>query len=253
MNIKAIIIDDEKMARTLLNGLLARYCPDVEVLEACADLPSGVKAIHKHKPDLVFLDIEMPGHSGLELMDFFDEKLTTFRIIFTTAYSQYAIQAFKLSAVDYLLKPIESEDLMQAVEHYKKQNEHVDYKILKANLAAGASNQKIAVHSMQSTKYIELKDLLFCKADCSYTDFYLKDGQKFKASKGLKYYEELLADHSHFQRCHKSYLVNLNHVTEHVKTDGGHLVVNREHNVPIASERSQYILKKLIEFSSIIS
>lgn len=88
MSIKAIVIDDEKMARTLLSGLIERHCPEVEVLELCQDLPSGVKAINKHKPDLVFLDIEMPGHSGLELMDFFDENLVDFRIIFTTAYSQ---------------------------------------------------------------------------------------------------------------------------------------------------------------------
>ena len=251
--IKAIIIDDEKMARKLLNGLLERYCLDIEVVEQCADLPSCVKAITKYKPDLVFLDIEMPGHSGLELLDFFDKNSITFRIIFTTAYSQYAIQAFKLSAIDYLLKPIESEDLIVAVEQFKKQTQKANYSILQSNLSAHKDNQKLAVHSMQSTKFIELKDLLFCKADCAYTDFYMLDGHKFKASKGLKYYEDLLSDNKNFQRCHKSYIVNLTHVSEHVKTDGGHLVVNREHNVPIASDRSQYILHKLKEFSSIIS
>lgn len=253
MKITAIIIDDEKMARTLLNGLIERYCPEIEVLETCPDLPSGVKAITKHKPDLVFLDIEMPGHSGLELMDFFDENSDDFRIIFTTAYSQYAIQAFKLSAVDYLLKPIESEDLIQAVEQYKKQTEKIDFKILKSNLLEKNSSQKIAVHSIQSTRYIELKDLLFCKADAAYTEFYLINGQRFKASKGLKYYEELLAHNEVFQRCHKSFIVNLNHVTEHSKSEGGYFVVNNVHNVPIASERASYILKKLKEFSSIIS
>ena len=253
MSIKAIVIDDEKMARTLLSGLIARYCPEVEVLELCHDLPSGVKAIIKHKPDLVFLDIEMPGHSGLELMDFFDESTADFRIIFTTAYSQYAIQAFKLSAVDYLLKPIEAEDLKQALEQFKKQNEKIDFKILKNNLKGNVVNQKIAVHSIQSTKYVELSDLLFCKADCSYTDFFLKDGKKLKASKGLKHFEDLLSHIPFFQRCHKSYLINLTHVTEHVKADGGYLVVDRIHNIPISSDRAAFILNKLKDTSSIIA
>lgn len=251
--IKAIIIDDEKMARKLLNGLLERYCLDIEVVEQCADLPSGVKAITKHKPDLVFLDIEMPGHSGLELLDFFDENSITFRIIFTTAYSQYAIQAFKLSAVDYLLKPIESEDLIVAVEQFKKQTQKANYSILQSNLSAHKDNQKLAVHSMQSTKFIDLSELLFCKADCAYTDFYLKDGQKFKASKGLKYYEDLLQDNPVFERCHKSYLINLKHVTEHIKSEGGSLVIRNGHTIPIASDRSTYIIKKLKEFASLLS
>ncbi len=104
---KAIIIDDEKMARTLLEGMLYEYHKDVEVVDSCKDLPTGVKSIRKHKPDLVFLDIEMPGHSGLELLDFFDEQEVNFSIIFLTAYNQYAINALRLSAVDYLVKPVD--------------------------------------------------------------------------------------------------------------------------------------------------
>lgn len=253
MSIKAIVIDDEKMARTLLSGLIERHCPEVEVLELCQDLPSGVKAINKHKPDLVFLDIEMPGHSGLELMDFFDENSVGFRIIFTTAYSQYAIQAFKLSAVDYLLKPIEADDLKKAVEQFTKQNQKIDFQVLKSNLTANAASQKIAVASIHSTKYVELKDLLFCKADGAYTYLFLKDGQKITASKGLKYYEDLLSHNDAFQRCHKSFLVNLSYVTEHVKSEGGHLVVDHQHNIPMASERAAFVLKKLKERASILS
>ena len=251
--IKAVLIDDEKMARKLLNGLIERYCVEIEVVEQCSDLPSGVKAITKHKPDLVFLDIEMPGHSGLELLDFFDEDSISFRIIFTPAYSQSPTQAFKLSAVDYLLKPIEKEDLILAVEQFKKQTQKANYSILQSNLSTHKDNQKLAIHSMQSTKFIELKDLLFCKADCAYTDFYMLDGHKFKASKGLKYYEDLLQDNPVFERCHKSYLINLKHVTEHIKSEGGSLVIRNGHTVPIASDRSTYIIKKLKEFASLLS
>ena len=108
---KAIVIDDEKRARTLLKGMIDELSLGVQVVELCEDLPDGVKAIRKHKPDLIFLDIEMPGHSGLELLDFFDEQEINFSIIFTTAYNQYAVQAFKLSAIDYLLKPIAVNEL----------------------------------------------------------------------------------------------------------------------------------------------
>jgi len=108
---KAIIIDDEKRARVSLQLLMEEYCPEVTLVAECENLPEGVKAIHKHKPDLVLLDIEMPGHSGLELLDFFNENEITFAIIFTTAYNEFAIQAFKLSALDYLLKPIIPEEL----------------------------------------------------------------------------------------------------------------------------------------------
>jgi len=118
---KAIIIDDEKRARVSLSLLLQEYCPEVELVAECENLPEGVKAIRKFNPDLVLLDIEMPGHSGLELVDFFDEKEINFSIIFTTAYNEYAIQAFKLSALDYLLKPIDSDDLSNALNNFRKE------------------------------------------------------------------------------------------------------------------------------------
>ena len=116
MKLKALIIDDEKMARTLLEGLVLEYCPQVEIIGSYPDLVTGAIAIRKQKPDLIFLDIEMPRHSGLELLDFFSEDELDFAIIFTTAYSQYAIQAFKLSAFDYLLKPIEPLELESAIQ-----------------------------------------------------------------------------------------------------------------------------------------
>ena len=119
---KAIIIEDEKRAQILLQNLLEKHFPNVSILAVADDLPSGVKAIHKHKPDFIFLDIEMPNFSGLEILDFFNENEVDFSIIFTTAYNHYAIEALKISAIDYLLKPLNKEDIKEALERYEKKN-----------------------------------------------------------------------------------------------------------------------------------
>ena len=123
----AIIIDDEERARLSLRLLIQEFCPEIEILDECKNIPEAVKSIHKHQLNVVFLDIEMPGHSGLELLDFFSEKDVTFSIIFTTAYNNYAIKAFKLSAVDYLLQPINPIELQNAVDLVKKKNNQIEH------------------------------------------------------------------------------------------------------------------------------
>lgn len=235
MELNAIIVDDEKMARTLLRGYIAEFCPNVTVLEECADLPNGVKAIRKHQPDIVFLDIEMPGHSGLELLEFFDPKDVSFSIIFTTAYNQYALQAFKLSAIDYILKPIEPTELVQAIERFVANQSKRDYNLLKENLAP-QTIKKIAVPQGNTIKYIPIEDILFFKAEGAYTHIQLADHSKLLASKGLKYYDELLSDYTQFYRTHKSFLVNIHHVSEHVKSEGGYLKMG-EFEVGITSDK----------------
>lgn len=240
---KAIIIDDEEMARTLLQGMIAEYCKNVETVNLCKDLPTGVKAIRKHKPDIVFLDIEMPGHSGLELLDFFDENEINFSIIFVTAYNRYAIQAFKLSAVDYLLKPIEVEDLKNAMilfERNKNLNK-ANYSILKENLKNNSS-KKIALNTLNSTSFVETSDILFFQADGSYTKVFLKDNKTLTISKGLKSFENILSDNSIFFRCHKSYIVNLNYLTNYVKSNGGYLIVDKTHEISVSSDKIDILL-----------
>jgi two-component system, LytTR family, response regulator len=250
----AIIIDDEKMARVLLEGMIKRYCPEVNVVELCPDLPSGVKAIIKHKPDIVFLDIEMPGHSGLELLDFFDENSINFSIIFTTAYNQYAIQAFKLSAVDYLLKPIDPEDIQRALELYKKRQgqQHLPLQALKENMQVPAAQQKIAINATNSTKYITIGEIAYMKADGSYTEITLQSGEKITTSKGLKYYEEILLSRTEFIRCQKSYLVNLHMVTEYVRSDGGQLVLGNMGKIPVSNEKTAEVVKRLSQANHIL-
>lgn len=239
---KAIIIDDEGMARTLLKGMINEYCENIDVVDLCKDLPCGVKSIRKYKPDIVFLDIEMPGHSGLELLDFFDENEVDFSIIFVTAYNRYAIQAFKLSAVDYLLKPIESQDLIDAVSLFQKQKNKKQYNVLKENLTS--PHKKIGLNNISSISFVELDSVLFFQADGSYTKVILKDGKTIVTSKSLKHFENMLIDNDMFYRCHKSFIVNTTHISEYVKSDGGYLKIG-SHNIGISIDKVSILLEKL--------
>jgi two-component system LytT family response regulator len=245
--INAIIIDDEPMARQLLNGLIRENCPNVEILDLCPNLPEGVKSIHKNKPDIVFLDIEMPGHSGLELLDFFNDADVNFSIIFTTAYNQYAVKAFKLSAFDYILKPIDAENIIEVISRYEiNRKKNGNFSILKENLSVQNLSKKLAIHTVSSIVFIELNTICFMKADGAYTNLILTDGSSILSSRSMKYFEQTLAELSNFIRCHKSFIVNMNHVTEYIKTDGGSLKVNRNHEIAVSSDKIQEILEKLV-------
>ena len=244
--LKVVLIDDEPQARKLLQALLKPFEKDLELVAACDDLPNGVKAIRKNVPDLVLLDIEMPGHSGLELLEFFDADEINFKIIFVTAYNQYAIQAFRLSAVDYLLKPIEKEDFNEAMNRFIKSSnaENKQYALLKENLEADIP-KKIAVPVGQSIKFIELDDVVYLKADNTYTEIFTADEKMLVVSRTLKNFEDMLQSNSDFIRTHKSYLVNKNYVTEIVKSDGGYLLMKNNQHLPITSEKMQEYINDL--------
>ena len=244
---KAIIIDDESYARKLLMNLLKEYCPEVEILGDSEDLPNGVKQIRKLKPDIVFIDIEMPGHSGLELLDFFNEEEVDFNIVFTTAYNKYAIQAFKLSAVEYLLKPLESEDVMAAVQKCIKsnQNKFPQYQVLKNNLK-GDQNLKIAVPVGNGFKVIDLNSIVYLKADNTYTEMHFQDKKTLIISRTLKNFEDTIVEGSPLIRTHKSYIVNKNFITDVIKSDGGYLLLNETIEIPITLEKSKEIINEFL-------
>ncbi|MES2588386.1 MAG: LytTR family DNA-binding domain-containing protein [Bacteroidota bacterium] len=247
MKFKAIIVDDEKMARALLQGMIEEFCPEIQICETCVDLPNAIKAIHKYKPDLVFLDIEMPGHSGLELLDFFDENDINFSIIFTTAYNHYAIDAFKLSAIDYILKPIETQELENSVNRFvkfKNKISHEQKSALQNNLHS-LLNKKIAIHTVSSIRLLKIDEISFFKADGAYTEIYMNSGEKIVSSKGLKHFEEATNQFYHFFRCHKSFIANLNEIVEYVKSDGGHLLMKNKLEVQFSSEKAAEIQKRL--------
>lgn len=242
----AILIDDELRARTLLAAMLKEYAPHISVVAECEDLPKGVKAIRKHKPDLIFLDIEMPGHSGLELLDFFNEEEVDFKIIFTTAYNEYAIKAFKLSAIDYILKPIDAEELQNAIKRFERWEKTTvaDLATLKQNMQAPNPN-KIAVPTANTVRFIDIETILYIKADSSYTELIFTDETKLIVSRTLKNFEEALHPHPAFFRCHKSYLVNVGFITDYVKSDGGYLILKNKITIPISPEKTAELLQKM--------
>ena len=242
---KAVIIDDEKMARTVLSVLLEDCFDDIEVVASCHDLQSGIDAIKTHLPDVVFLDIEMPEQSGLELLNHFEDHEVNFSIIFTTAYSQYALQAFKLSAIDYLLKPIELSELKLAIERHMKNRRKAKLSLLKNNLDPELP-QKIAIAATNAVRFVEVEKILYLKAEGSYTHLYMNDDSSMLVSKRLKHYGDLLEYNKFFYRCHKSYIINLAMVTEYVKSDGGYLVLANKHHVSVSSEKVVDLLDMLM-------
>jgi two-component system LytT family response regulator len=214
--IKAIIIDDEERARRVLSNMLINFCPNVEIVATCSNVPDGVLMINKHKPDVVFLDIEMPNYSGFELLGFFRE--VDFEIIFVTAYSKYAIQAFEVSAIDYILKPVQLEQLENAVLKVEEKVgiNHMQERLeaLKQNLQA-EQIKKIAVPVSDGLVFIKVDDISHIDADGSYSTLFLADGRKMVVSKKLKYFEELLNGKGSFYRVHRSHLVNLKFVKKY--------------------------------------
>lgn len=249
MVLKAIIIDDEIRAVKMLQAILEDTCQeDLSVVATCGDLPEGVKAIKKYKPDLVFLDIEMPGYSGLQILDFFNEEEITFEIVFTTAYNEFALQAFKLSAIDYLLKPIQPDMIRdtvnRAINKISKPLNIQRYSALKQNLESDTS-KKIAVAIGQSIKFLNLDDIVYIKADGAYSEIVMHDDNKYVISKNLKHFEDILTTSKSFIRVHKSFLINTRYVSEYVKSDGGYLILKDKYEVNITHDKVEKLLQIL--------
>jgi two-component system LytT family response regulator len=243
--IRAVLIDDEKHCLETLSLLLARYCKDVEVVEECRSGRKGVEAINKHKPDLVFLDIEMPMMNGFEVLEQFAE--ISFAVIFTTSYDQYAIKAFKYSALDYLLKPIDPEELSAAVQKViTKKNlpfaEQFDI-LLKQIKQKGAGFEKIAVPTIEGFELVRADQVIRCDADDNYTHLRLKDNRKIVACRMLKEMEELMQEFGFFVRVHNSHIVNMNEVAKYVRGDGGYLLMSDGSTVAISKSRRDALIK----------
>lgn len=239
-NIKGIIIDDEARARRLLSAMIAEYCPEVEIVAESGQVPDGVLQINKHRPDVVFLDIEMPDYSGFELLDFFRE--VDFQIIFVTAYSQYAVRAFEVSAVDYLLKPVQIGQLEKAVGKLKTsltQPMQERLEVLKGNMEAERVS-KIAVPVSDGLVFLPVEEVMYIAADGAYSHIYMVDGSKQLVSKKLKYFDDMLEGQRDFVRIHRSHLVNLKFVKKYnrheslVELENGQILqVARSHKVEL--------------------
>lgn len=246
--LKAIIIDDEEGARITLSSLIKEYAPDVEVIAQCSNVPDGVLAINKNNPDIVFLDIEMPEYNGFELLDFFKE--IHFEIIFVTAYSQYAIKAFEVSAVDYLLKPVEIESLKNAVEKakLKRSQANIMQRLdLMKNTYKGEEVKKIALPMSDGLLFVDVNEIIFFEADRAYTHVFLKNGSKITVSKAMRVFEDVLNNRPFFFRPHRSYLINLNYMKKYNKGESL-IIMDNNVNVSVSRERKQdfeMLLKEL--------
>ena len=239
---KCIIIDDEPNARKLLESIIKQYCPELEIVALCEDLPNGIKAIKKYGPSLIFLDIEMPGHSGLELLDFFNDDEINFNVIFTTAYNEYAIQAFRFSAIDYLLKPLQHLLLVEAVQRFLKKQDNqkvAQLKNLKENLQSTQhwDDKRVAVPSGQLINYFKPSEIIMIKGEAAYSEIFLQNGSKLLASRNLKHFEDMLQNIPVFFRCHKSYIVNRKAILQYVKSDGGYLKLQNNLQASLSAEK----------------
>lgn len=239
---KALIVDDEKNARLALLGILEENFPSIEVVAEANDIPSAIKMIHKHSPDLVFLDISMPGYSGLELFKFFNEDEINFNVIFVTAHSEYAINAFELSAVDYILKPIQISALERAILKLSKNTNLDTIKALQDNFES-VSPKKIVLQTGDGLTFLKPEDIIFLKADGSYTHFILNQQSKITISKRIAEFERLetMGD---FMRIHRSHIVNLNRISKLVKNDGGYVVMDNQDELSISSNKKTELLQK---------
>lgn len=242
--IRTIIIDDEENNRQMISDLIRKHCPDLDVVAEADGVDSGVNVIHNHRPDLIFLDIKMDDGDGFDLL----EKLGSidFKVIFITAYEEYAIKAFKFSAIDYLLKPIDSDDLIAAVNKAQTQI----LKDLKFQLSTLTDNlnpdkrKTLALRTSDKIHYVDIKDLIRCESDRNYTFFFLNNDQRIIVSSPMKEYEEIL-DGQGFFRTHKSHLVNLDFVETYIKGDGGFLLLKDKTRIPVSMRKKEVLLERL--------
>lgn len=225
MNITAIIVDDEGKGRRTLQKLIEENCPDVEVVALCHDVLSGVKAINQFKPNLVFLDIEMPNYSGFKLIEFFDK--ITFDIIFTTAYEQHAIRAFKTPAIGYLLKPISIDELIEVVDKVIKVQCAIQLSTSKSKTGFSAPKEKpkrVILNSSGGILYLQLEEIMSLEADGRNTKVQLKDGQQVLSSNSLKECQQML-ENTLFQKIHRSIIVNLAYVKKYSRGRDSYVIM----------------------------
>ncbi|HTE32170.1 MAG TPA: LytTR family DNA-binding domain-containing protein [Chryseolinea sp.] len=245
--LKAILVDDEQSSITSLSEKIRRHCPVVNIIAACDNARTAIESIDSLQPDLVFLDIEMPVMNGFLMLQ--QLQFRNFELIFTTAYDHYAIKAIRFSALDYLMKPIEIEELKLAVERAaeKKQHHNADHQLdllLENVLPKKAAFQRLAIPTAEGLQFIKLNDIIYLEANINYTWFHLSGNQKYVVSRTLKDYEEMLPADI-FVRIHNSYIINKNFAERYIRGEGGQVVLSNGTVLDVSKRKKVEFLKAI--------
>lgn len=246
--IRSLIVDDEKPVRDSFVNMLHDYFPQVQIAAVCENVPQAIEAAKNLRPELVFLDVEMPPQTGFDFLE--QTREIPFEVIFTTSFNQYAIQAIKFSALDYLLKPFGIEDLQLALERYHekqhKQNTtaQIDMLIKQIKSSAHEPPKTIAVPTLNGLTFIKVDDIVRCESDNNYTTIYLTNKNKILVSRSLKEYDDMLVD-CNFFRIHAKHLINLSHIKNYTRGEGGIVTMNDGSEVDVARRRKEEFLLKI--------
>jgi two-component system, LytTR family, response regulator len=248
--IRCILIDDESNSLEMMEWLLKTYCPQVKIEAMCNAAAKGIEAIKNYKPDLVFLDIEMPHMNGFDMLEQFDKL--SFDVVFCTAYDQFAIRAFKYSALNYLLKPVDPEDLKETIRRIEEKKstpskEQIELLFENIKQTIKPTAQRIALTTGDGLIFVPTHDILYCQAESNYTSVMLSGGKKIVVSKVLKEIDEALSGPDFF-RVHNSYLINLNRIAKFVRGDGGYVVMEDGATVSISRSRRQEFMELFEKF-----
>lgn len=247
MVLRAAIIEDEKHSRETLKSLLEEFCEGVDITGTAGSVAEGIALIREQDPDLVFLDIELQTGTGFDILN--EVQDMNFEVVFTTAFEHYAVKAIKFSSIDYLLKPIDLEELQKALDRVRKSKDEKQYKqqleTLLANLRPGSDDhRKLCLSTSEGVEFVNIKDIIYCEASGSYTHFRLNNDRNLLVSRHLKEYELLLADY-HFMRVHNSYVINLHEVKKYVKADGGYIIMNDQAEISISPRKRVEFLDRM--------
>jgi two-component system LytT family response regulator len=242
---KAVIIDDEQEGRNAVSNVLKNFCHNVSILGEADGVASGKKLITEKQPDVVFLDIKMPDGSGFDLLESFSD--INFHVIFVTAYDQYAIRAIKFSAVDYLLKPLDPQQLIDAVDKLSKLSPKrvQSPERIEVLLDNSKSLSKLALPTLNGYRFIKVNNIVRCEADNNYTNFYLQTSEKILVTRTLKEFESMFKDSS-FIRVHQSHLINLDFVVQYIKGDGGMAIMSDGSKVEISRRKKEQFLNGML-------
>lgn len=242
---KVLIIDDENRTRQLIANMIDSFGYDVETIPEGENVESGIKAIEKHNPDIVFLDIQMPDGTGFDVLRSIDKK--NFVVIFITAHEEFAIKAIKFSALDYLLKPVDPTELeaalKKAIQAVQEEGESTQFEALQKNINPH-EKRRLVLKTQESVHVVDLDDIIRCEADRNYTSFFLTNNKKILVSKTLKEYETLLSGHN-FLRVQQSHLININYVERYDKKNGGAVVMKDGSEVPLSPAKREVFFQTL--------